>query len=62
MPSSGQTTIRFLKPRLHHTAKQILLQDPEMVIKFTNLADQRNGKLKLLVYFKYGIEHCHAKR
>jgi hypothetical protein len=47
-----------LQNLLDHTAKRILLNDPDMVNKLQDLSTQNNGELELLLYFKYGLDGC----
>ena len=47
-----------LQNLLDHTAKRILLNDPDIVNKLKDLSTQNNGELNLLLYFKYGLDGC----
>jgi hypothetical protein len=47
-----------LQELMDHTAKRILLQDPEFVKKLEDLSSQNNSDLKLLLFFKYGLDGC----
>jgi hypothetical protein len=47
-----------LQNLLDHTTKRIILGDLDLAEKIQDLAVQNNGKLEIIMYYKYGFDGC----